>query len=74
MPVIPALGKLRQGAHKFEAGLGYIVRPCLPRKKGNFLELIVVFLKKSMSYKFNMHELTIFPCIRNKQYRKKLNF
>jgi hypothetical protein len=33
MSVIPALGRLRQGAHKFKTNLGYIVRPCLKKKK-----------------------------------------
>jgi hypothetical protein len=27
MPVIPALGKLRQEEHQLDASLGYIVRP-----------------------------------------------
>jgi hypothetical protein len=33
MPVIPVLGKLRQADSKFEASLGYKVRPCLKIKQ-----------------------------------------
>jgi hypothetical protein len=32
-PVIPALGRLRQEDHKFEASLGYIVIPSLKTPK-----------------------------------------
>jgi hypothetical protein len=32
-PIIPALGRLKQENHKFEASLGYIVRPMLRKKK-----------------------------------------
>jgi hypothetical protein len=33
MPVIPALGRLRQEDGKFKDRLGYVVRPCLSVKK-----------------------------------------
>jgi hypothetical protein len=33
IPAIPALGKLKQEDHKFEARLGYPARPCLKIQK-----------------------------------------
>jgi hypothetical protein len=33
LPVIPALGRLRQGDHEFQDGLGYTVRSYLKKKK-----------------------------------------
>jgi hypothetical protein len=33
MPVIPALGRLKQEDHEFKANLVYIARPCLKRTR-----------------------------------------
>jgi predicted glycosyl hydrolase (DUF1957 family) len=35
IPVIPALGRLRQEDHQFEVNLGFTVRPCLKNKQTN---------------------------------------
>lgn len=35
MPVIPALGKLRQEDCEFKVNLGYLVRPSPPPKRNN---------------------------------------
>jgi hypothetical protein len=37
MPIIPALGRLRQEDHKFEDRLRYVARPCLKKKEGGEL-------------------------------------
>jgi hypothetical protein len=42
MPVIPALGRMRQEDHKFKVNLGYLVRPCLKSLKNNTLFLTIV--------------------------------
>jgi hypothetical protein len=42
MPVIPALGRLRQEDYEFKASLDYIARTCLKRpkkKKNSFVTL-----------------------------------
>jgi hypothetical protein len=33
MPVVLALGMLRQKDYDFEAGLGYLAKPCLKKEK-----------------------------------------
>jgi hypothetical protein len=33
MPVVPAVGRLRQKDCEFKARLGYLVKPCLQKKK-----------------------------------------
>jgi hypothetical protein len=33
IPIMPTLGKLRLEEHKFEASVGYTVRPYLKKKK-----------------------------------------
>jgi hypothetical protein len=35
MVIIPAFSRLRQQGCRFEASVGYIVRPCLKKKKKN---------------------------------------
>jgi hypothetical protein len=39
MPVILALGRLKQKDHKFEATLGCIVRPCLKKEDSQLLNV-----------------------------------
>jgi hypothetical protein len=39
VPVIPALGRLIQKDHKFEASLGYRVRPYLKKRKKDKKEI-----------------------------------
>jgi hypothetical protein len=41
MSIIPALGRLRQEDHELEASLGYIVRPCLKKRKRKKSEQII---------------------------------
>jgi hypothetical protein len=38
MPAIPALGRLWQGDHEFEASLSYIVRLCLKKQNRTKLQ------------------------------------
>jgi hypothetical protein len=40
MPVIPALGGLRQGDHKFKASLEYIGRPCYKHRARAIIHMI----------------------------------
>jgi hypothetical protein len=41
MPAIEVLGRLRQEDHKFKAKLGYIVRPCLKKKRGVVVNVVL---------------------------------
>jgi hypothetical protein len=46
--VIPALGRLRQEEHEFDANLGYIVKPCLKKpkeKKSNLKSMASIHVK-----------------------------
>jgi hypothetical protein len=43
MSAIPAIGRLRQKDHKFEASLDYIVRPC-HRKENKSIYLFFLFV------------------------------
>jgi hypothetical protein len=60
MPVIPALGELRQEDQKFKASLYFMVRPCPKKKKErkfSFLYYTYFFkvgtISSSLSYKFS---------------------
>jgi hypothetical protein len=50
--VIPALQRLMQEDHKFQASLGYIVRPCLKKKKKPQAQI-------AFSYKSTMKKLGV---------------
>jgi hypothetical protein len=39
MPVIPALGRLRQEDQDMNTSLGYIARPCLKKKKKEIFKI-----------------------------------
>jgi hypothetical protein len=43
MPIITALVRLRQENYKFEASLGYIVRPCLKTNEKQNLTVMKIF-------------------------------
>jgi hypothetical protein len=46
MPIIAALGSLRQEGGEFKASLGYIARPCFKKKSHLFLLLFGVLAIK----------------------------
>jgi hypothetical protein len=43
IPIMPTLGKLRLEEHKFEASVGYTVRPYLKKKKKRKRKRDIVF-------------------------------
>jgi hypothetical protein len=45
MPVISALGRLREQGHKFKDSLSYVVRPSLKKKKKGQKKFIICLLK-----------------------------
>jgi hypothetical protein len=46
MPEVPALGRLQQKNHEFEARLDCLARPCLKRKKNKKMKAILVTTSK----------------------------
>jgi hypothetical protein len=44
MPVIPALRRLRQEDHEFEANLSYIARPCLKTKQEHITTVTIMMM------------------------------
>jgi hypothetical protein len=53
MPIIPALGKLRQENLEFKPSLGYIARPCLA--KNISLSLSLSLSLSSIIYSLSIH-------------------
>jgi hypothetical protein len=72
MPVIPALGRLRQEDHVFHTSLGCIERPCLNQLKANkqknlnlFMNCINFYIlaklkkKKQLSLSVNIYLMSV---------------
>jgi hypothetical protein len=79
MPLIPALGRLRQEDLEFEASLSYIVRTCFKRPKQTTSTKRTPKQKKLHSLIFSCLQIVIptqgqgFDCISYSSYKLNIN-